>query len=98
MNHGLSASALEYDRHMGLTRLTHHIFIFYCVTVGLSLVLMPWSPGWSRMAGHLFDSPLGWLKVPWIRGAISGFGLVHLVWGVFDLVEDWKRASENGKA
>ncbi|MCY3970228.1 MAG: hypothetical protein OXG74_09855, partial [Acidobacteria bacterium] len=25
------------------------------------------------------------LMLPWVRGAVTGFGFVHLIWGIHDL-------------
>ena len=62
------------------------LFILYCVEVGTLLVMLPWSPLWDRMALALpmVELQLGALR-PWVRGAITGFGLFHLVWGAHDL-------------
>jgi hypothetical protein len=62
------------------------LFIVYCVEAGIFLLLAPWSPMWGRTLAHL---PLGALRgtflEPAFRGAVTGFGLVHLVWGAHDL-------------
>ncbi|MEM7583528.1 MAG: hypothetical protein AAF560_09130 [Acidobacteriota bacterium] len=70
---------------MDIERLVRFVFVLYCATVGAVLVLVPWSPGWERMIAHL---PAGFeiLRQPLLRGALSGFGLVHLVWCVHDLI------------
>lgn len=60
-------------------------FIFYCATVGTVLVLAPWSPGWDRMLAHLPAPGRELLGLPLLRGGLSGFGLVHLVWCAHDL-------------
>ncbi|MEM8960856.1 MAG: hypothetical protein AAGD38_05210 [Acidobacteriota bacterium] len=65
---------------------TRLLFVFYCCLVGLMLTLLPWSPGWNRMVTGL-PSILQVLAGPWPRGAIMGFGLVHLVWAAHDLFE-----------
>jgi hypothetical protein len=61
-------------------------FIVYCFEAGLFLVVAPWNPGWERVA---FQMPVGAVRglllAPAFRGAVSGFGLVHLVWGLHDL-------------
>lgn len=62
------------------------LFVFYCLEAGLFLVVAPWNAGWERVANQL---PLAALRAlvltPIFRGAVSGFGLVHLVWGIHDL-------------
>lgn len=50
------------------------LFVFYCTAVGVYLVLRPWS------ARHLGLPSSGFL-----RGFISGLGLVHLAAGWSDL-------------
>lgn len=52
------------------------------------LTLAPWRGGWSAL---LIQFPLEalreWLLTEWGRGAVTGFGLVHVVWGLHDLRE-----------
>lgn len=71
---------------MRLGTLTRFLFILYCIDAGVLLLLAPWSLTWDRLALEL---PLGLLRGlflhPVARGAVSGFGLVHLVWGAHDL-------------
>jgi hypothetical protein len=70
------------------------LFVVYCVEAGVFLILAPWGPMWARTLSHL---PLGFLGPlllhPLFRGAVSGFGLVHLVWGANDLqaLLGWRR-------
>lgn len=61
------------------------VFFLYCTSVGTILVMLPWSPSWSLLVDHLPAWGLEFLKAPWMRGGLSGFGLVHLVWGLYDL-------------
>ena len=72
-------------RAMFLFRL---LFILYCVEAGTFLLLAPWSPIWDRT---LIQIPLEVLRIaslhPVVRAAVSGFGIVHLVWGAHDLDE-----------
>lgn len=62
------------------------LFIVYCLEAGLFLVLAPWTDAWERIVLLL---PLAGLRllfaVSWVRGLISGFGLVHLVWAAHDV-------------
>ncbi len=68
---------------MDMDRLLRYVFILYCASVGTVLVVVPWSPGWNQMLSHL-SAPFEVLGTPLLRGALSGFGLVHLVWCVHD--------------
>jgi hypothetical protein len=62
------------------------LFILYCIEAGTFLVLAPWSPVWDRMMVQVSTE---WLRAfglnPFLRAAMTGFGLVHLVWGAHDL-------------
>jgi hypothetical protein len=64
------------------------LFILYCVEAGTFLVLAPWSTVWDRT---LIQIPFDLLRMaalhPLSRAAVTGFGLIHLVWGAHDLDE-----------
>ena len=64
------------------------LFILYCVEAGTFLVLAPWSAVWDRTVVQI---PLDLLRAaglhPVFRAAVTGFGLIHLVWGAHDLDE-----------
>lgn len=71
------------------------LFILYCVEAGVFLALVPWSALWER---HLLEFPLVGVRAfglhPLWRSALTGFGVVHLIWGVHDLellLESWRR-------
>lgn len=70
---------------MGLDLLLRFAFVFYCTTVGVVLIWLPWTPGWEVIVSSLPWSTFGWLESPLARGCLSGFGLVHLVWVANDL-------------
>jgi hypothetical protein len=64
-------------------RLGAALYIALCVEIGVFLLLMPWSAIWSRslLLGHYpLIRPL--LMSPYLRGAVSGLGLVNLWLGV----------------
>ncbi len=69
---------------MEFERLLPLFFVIYCTTVGIVLTVIPWTPGWDQMLRHL-PTVGGFLEVPLVRGGLTGFGLVHLVWGLHDL-------------
>ncbi len=70
---------------MALERLYLFTFVIYCTTVGTVLVMMPWSPAWDQLLLHLPFDDIRLLQSPWLRGLLTGFGLVHLIWSVHDL-------------
>lgn len=62
------------------------VFIFYCVTAGLLLLFAPWGPLWEGILSRFHGAALAdLLSLPLARAAVSGFGLVHLVWALNDL-------------
>lgn len=72
-----------------LPRLLYALYILYCVEAGVFLAWIPWTGFWERTFMALSWPALGqWMLDPWIRGAVTGFGAVHLVWGIHDL-ERW---------
>ncbi len=71
---------------MPVITLTQVLFIVYCLEVGFFLVFAPWSTSWDRVVLHQpLAQSVPWLLHPAFRGGISGFGLVHVVWGAHDL-------------
>lgn len=65
------------------------LFVLYCIEAGVLMLLAPWSPSWDRAVTQIPSfSAQALLFHGALRGAVSGFGLVHLVWGVHDL-DEW---------
>lgn len=66
------------------------LFVFYCLEAGVFLLLAPWSPAWDRNFVRLGIAPVSQLLLhSWFRGAVSGFGAVHLLWAVHDCQQWW---------
>jgi hypothetical protein len=62
------------------------LFILYCIEAGTFLVLAPWSPVWDRMLILVASELVRGVGLhPFVRAAVTGFGLIHLVWGAHDL-------------
>jgi hypothetical protein len=81
-------------------RLFRFLFILYCLEVGLFLVLAPWSGAWERMVSSLAATGLDHVLLqPVARGAVTGFGLVHLVWSAHDSLQwlyEWRSRGSMG--
>jgi hypothetical protein len=82
----------------------HHLlarllFIQYCIIAGVLLITVPWTRGlWERITYEVGYFPLiHFLQSPYIRGAFTGFGLVHLLWGAHDLYEVLFRPETDGE-
>lgn len=77
---------------MRIHGLLRAFFIIYCIEAGFLLLFGPWSPGWDHTVLLLPSAPLRHLMLhPMFRGAVSGFGLVHLVWSMHDLTDSLAR-------
>lgn len=74
-------------------------FILYCFEAGLLLLFAPWSPEWDRI---IMQVPVAAMKTvllhPGFRGAVTGFGLVHLIWGTHDLISILMRRGPGAQA
>jgi hypothetical protein len=55
------------------------VYIGYLVQVGLLMLYLPWSPAWSLILLRLPFPLAAVLDLPALRGAVSAFGLLHLV-------------------
>ena len=71
---------------MVVDSLFRFVFVLYCLIAGLLFLYAPWSSTWDALVGSLPDD-LRLLRQPLTRGALSGFGLVHLVWVLNELDE-----------
>ena len=91
---------------MSLSTAGTFLFVFYCVEVGVFFLLAPWNSTWDRTIISLpFPALHDFYMDPLFRGALSGFGLLHILWGAHDLerwlarrqgVSDHQRARQDG--
>ena len=62
------------------------LFIIYCVEAGAVFFLLPWCSAWDRTVVQIPMVSLRTLFLhPLARSAVTGFGILHLVWAVNDL-------------
>ena len=62
------------------------LLVAYFIEVGLLLVLVPWSPFWERNYFlTAFPSLLEIVRNNYLRGAVSGLGVVNLLLGFNEL-------------
>lgn len=60
-------------------------FAVYCIEAGIFFVVAPWTPIWIR--NPLFEGSLAMLATnPFLRGFISGIGVIHILIGVKDMM------------
>jgi hypothetical protein len=62
-------------------------YALYCLEAGLFFTIVPWTRVWT-LNPWLHESMLVgmWADNPYVRGFVSGFGVVHLLVGVRELV------------
>lgn len=63
------------------------LFAIYCFEAGLFFSIVPWTPIWT-LNPLLHDSiaVAMWADNPFVRGFVSGIGIVHILVGVRELV------------
>jgi hypothetical protein len=67
------------------------IYIGYLVQVGLLMVVLPWSDPWRLLIAQL-PLRVAWvLDAPAARGALTGFGVLHLLLVVAEVVHAGRR-------
>jgi len=62
------------------------LYIGYLVQVGLLMVVLPWSTLWPLLMTRLPPTAAWLLDAPAVRGALAGFGLLHLLLVVAEVV------------
>lgn len=60
------------------------LFILYCLEAALFLVLVPWTSFWTDAVAVALPSASGLLRNEFVRGLVSGIGLIHLFVGARD--------------
>jgi hypothetical protein len=74
-----------------MNRLLAVAFILFCFEIGLFLVFVPWSQLWEHNVLLAYSFHLrGLLLNNFVRGAVSGLGLVDLALGLSELGRFWK--------
>lgn len=62
-------------------------FALYCLEAGLFFTVVPWTRVWTMNPWLHQNLAIGlWADNPYVRGFISGFGLVHVLIGVKDIL------------
>jgi hypothetical protein len=72
---------------MRLATMVRIFFVIYCFEAGFLLIIAPWHPLWDPTVAQIsFAALRNLLFHPVMRGAVSGFGLIHVVWGLHDVL------------
>lgn len=70
---------------MWLQRLYVVTYVLVCIWAGLLLIALPWLPIWSNNELILrFPALYHFLQFGFVRGAVSGLGLVDIFMGLWE--------------
>jgi hypothetical protein len=73
--------------HVWLQRLWLVVFVLFCLEVGIVLTVLPWTRLWSDNSLLLgFPALKVFLGLGFVRGLVSGLGLVDIWMGVVEAV------------
>jgi hypothetical protein len=62
------------------------VYIAYLIQVGMLMIWLPWSRIWDVLIVRL-PLPVAWLlDSPFVRGAITAFGVLHLLMVLAELI------------
>jgi hypothetical protein len=62
-------------------------FALYCLEAGLFFIIVPWTRVWTvnpLLQSHVTMAVLA--GNPFVRGFVSGFGVIHIIIGIKDIV------------
>ena len=62
-------------------------FALYCIEAGLFFIVVPWTHLWTMNPLLQSNASLAVLATnPFLRGFVSGFGVIHIIIGINDLL------------
>jgi len=74
-----------------MNRLLAVAFILFCFEIGLFLIFVPWSPLWEQNVLLSYSLHLRSLLLNnFVRGAVSGLGVIDLALGLTEFGRFWK--------
>ena len=63
-------------------------FALYCLEAGLFFIVVPWTRFWTINPLLQSTAAVSMLAGnPFVRGFVSGFGVIHLIIGIKDILE-----------
>jgi len=63
------------------------LFVLYCLEAGVFFVLVPWTRFWNlNPLLHMTPQLSLFFGSPWVRGLVSGFGVIHLLIGLREIL------------
>ena len=73
------------------------VYVGYLVNVGLLFVLLPWSRAWGMLMTIFPPIVAQVLDAPWARGALSAFGILHLLLVVWEIGSEYHSSSSTNR-
>ncbi|HXZ27153.1 MAG TPA: hypothetical protein VEG08_04035 [Terriglobales bacterium] len=68
-----------------LQRLSLFTFVLFCMVVGMTLVVLPWTSQWTdHTLLARWPGLRAFLQQGFVRGAVSGLGLLDLWFGIWE--------------
>jgi hypothetical protein len=63
------------------------VYVLFCIELGLVLIILPWTRFWFN-DGWMSQWPnfQHWMQLGFVRGAVSGLGLLDIWLGVIEAV------------
>ena len=62
-------------------------FALYCIEAGLFFTIAPWTRLWTMNPWLHQNLTIGlWVDNPFVRGFVSGFGLIHILLGMKEII------------
>ena len=76
-------------------RIRSALTLYAFAVLGLFLAVAPWTPIWTRAAILLIPTPFGvWVLSGWVRGIVSGLGVLDLFVALQIARELWDQMSD----
>jgi hypothetical protein len=75
-------------------------FALYCLEAGIFFTVVPWTRVWTLNPLLHHQVAIGiWADNPFVRGFVSGLGVIHLIIGVRDIliINAARRAAQGGQ-
>ena len=73
-------------------------FALYCLEAGVFFLIVPWTRVWTlNPILHQNLVIALWVDNPFVRGFVSGFGVIHILIGIKDII-GINRARKEGEA
>lgn len=71
-------------------------FALYCLEAGVFFTIVPWTRIWTLNPWLHHNVTIGmWVDNPFVRGFVSGIGVVHLIIGISDIMRIMRERRES---